>query len=243
MAVIKAVNSKNSIKGIIKYVTDEEKTEEKLISTLNCSPDTVEEEMKFTKESYGKTTGRQYKHFIQSFHPEDKLNAEKSNLIGKEWASKFFNDFEVLIVTHKDKEHLHNHFIINSVSFLNGYKLRYSKYELKRYKEENDRICKREGLHVIEDKKNRAYIDQATAQLAIQGRSWKINLIKDLDHVISKSNSKKEFLESLKERGYEVTFKDNNPNFRSALGNWSISSRRLDNQFGREYGEKIKKLK
>ena len=68
MAVIKAVSSKAGIGQALDYVTKEEKTEDKLVSGLHCEPDTVKDEMQATKELWGKTGGRTYKHFVHSYH-------------------------------------------------------------------------------------------------------------------------------------------------------------------------------
>lgn len=67
MAVIKAVSSKAGIGQALDYVTKEEKTEDKLVSGLHCEPDTVKDEMQATKELWGKTGGRTYKHFVHSY--------------------------------------------------------------------------------------------------------------------------------------------------------------------------------
>ena len=71
MAVIKAVSSKAGIGHAIDYVTKKEKTEEKLVGGLHCEPETVEEEMQATKELWGKTDGRTYKHYVQSYRSEE----------------------------------------------------------------------------------------------------------------------------------------------------------------------------
>ena len=162
MAVIKAVNSKSSLGGVVDYITNKEKTEEKLISGKDCSPETAVEEMKTTKELYDKTDGRQYKHIIQSFSPEDKISPEKAHQLGREFAEKNFKGFEVVIATHKDKEHIHNHFVVNSVSHETGEKFQQSKKDLENLKIDSDRICEREGLSVIkeEDKKRFTYMSR-----------------------------------------------------------------------------------
>ena len=77
MAVIKAVSSKAGIGQALDYVTKEEKTEDKLVSGLHCEPDTVKDEMQATKELWGKTGGRTYKHFVQSYH-EDEAEARQA---------------------------------------------------------------------------------------------------------------------------------------------------------------------
>lgn len=71
MAVIKAVSSKAGIGQALDYVTKEEKTEDKLVSGLHCEPDTVKDEMQATKELWGKTGGRTYKHFVHSYHEDE----------------------------------------------------------------------------------------------------------------------------------------------------------------------------
>ena len=76
MAVIKAVSSKAGIGQALDYVTKEEKTEDKLVSGLHCEPDTVKDEMAATKELWGKTGGRTYKHFVQSYHEDEHITPE-----------------------------------------------------------------------------------------------------------------------------------------------------------------------
>ena len=78
MAVIKAVSSKAGIGQALDYVTKEEKTEDKLVSGLHCEPDTVKDEMQATKELWGKTGGRTYKHFVQSYHEDGAYHTRAS---------------------------------------------------------------------------------------------------------------------------------------------------------------------
>ena len=79
MAVIKAVSSKAGIGQALDYVTKEEKTEDKLVSGLHCEPDTVKDEMQATKELWEKTGGRTYKHFVQSYHKDEKITPEQAH--------------------------------------------------------------------------------------------------------------------------------------------------------------------
>lgn len=78
MAVIKAVSSKAGIGQALDYVTKEEKTEDKLVSGLHCEPDTVKDEMQATKELWGKTGGRTYKHFVHSYHEDEHITPEQA---------------------------------------------------------------------------------------------------------------------------------------------------------------------
>ena len=99
MAVIKAVSSKAGIGHAIDYVTKKEKTEEKLVSGLHCEPETVKEEMQATKELWGKTDGRTYKHYVQSYHEDEEITPEQAHKNAIELAehTKAWKGHEVLI--------------------------------------------------------------------------------------------------------------------------------------------------
>ena len=129
MAVIKAVSSKAGMGQALDYVTKEEKTEDKLVSGLHCEPDTVKDEMQATKELWGKTGGRTYKHFVQSYHEDEHITPEQAHKNAVELAknTEAWKGHEVLIATHIDRGHIHSHIIVNSVNYENGHKLQWSK--------------------------------------------------------------------------------------------------------------------
>ena len=116
MAIIKFTNSKSTLKHIINYITQDAKTTTELITGKDCTSDNALEEMQTVKNLYNKTTGRQYIHLVQSFSPNDNLSYDKAHEIGLELA-KQYKGFQVLVATHTDREHAHNHLVINSVSF------------------------------------------------------------------------------------------------------------------------------
>ena len=93
MAVIKAVSSKAGIGQALDYVTKEEKTEDKLVSGLHCEPDTVKDEMQATKELWGKTGGRTYKHFVHSYHEDEHITPEQAH----KNAIELVNAFQLLL--------------------------------------------------------------------------------------------------------------------------------------------------
>jgi len=105
MAVIKVTNSKATLNKAINYVTKEEKTDERLVSGINCTSGTALDEMKATKEQFNKLEGRQYYHYVQSFSPKENITHDKAHQIALEWAENNFKGYEVLVATHKDKEH------------------------------------------------------------------------------------------------------------------------------------------
>lgn len=107
---------------ILSYCSRDEKTEfdgRKLVSGVNCVADSVYQEFINTKLQYGKTYGRMFYHLFQSFHPDEQLTPETAHEIALKLAEEF-KDYEVLVATHTDKDHIHSHFVINSVSFENG---------------------------------------------------------------------------------------------------------------------------
>jgi len=103
MATIKILSSKGSIKNIINYVLNKEKTNERIMAGKDCSVLNTAEEMNTTKNLFNKTDGITYHHIMQSFKPGE-ITPEKAHKIGIELAEKQFKNHEVLIATHKDKE-------------------------------------------------------------------------------------------------------------------------------------------
>ena len=132
MAIIKAVRSSKS-KGSIKAVADYVGKKAYETFGINCSQDYKEIPKQFyeTKEFFNKNGGRLYKHYVQSFAPNE-VKKEDVIEIAKKWAERLFKGYEVFIATHDDKKHLHAHFVVNSVSFENGKKLHESKKDLQR---------------------------------------------------------------------------------------------------------------
>lgn len=223
MATIKAVSSKAPINTAIEYVTKEEKTDQKLQSGIGCNPETAYDEMQATKEMYNKTGGRQYKHYVQSFAPGE-TTPEQAQAIGRELAenNKAWQGFEVLVVTHKDREHIHNHFIINSVSYEDGHKIQDGPKDLENLKKQSDELCKREGLSVIDRSRPRE-AEQSTAynkdtykilKDAEQGKAQ--SYVQDTAIAIIEekqtATSREAFIEQMDSRGYKVEWTDKKKN-------------------------------
>ena len=211
MATIKRLSSKGSIKNIINYVLNKEKTDDRIISGKDCSPLNVTMAMNATKNIYSKTEGITYHHIIQSFKPGE-IDPEKAHKIGLELAEKQFKNHEVLIATHKDKEHIHNHLIINSVSFKDGHKLITDKTSLREIKLENDKICLREHLSVIEKPYAKERYSMAEYKLAEKGLPiWKEQLRSAIDEAKDHSKNLIELKGYLKEN-FNIEMKIQNKN-------------------------------
>ncbi len=207
MAIIEAISSKANIKRIINYVTQDKKTNANLITGKDCLAESCLEEMLYTKNLYHKNNGRQYIHIIQSFDPKDYLSAEQVHNTGIKLAEKF-NGYQVLVATHIDKNHLHNHLVVNSVSFENGYKIQMSKKDLQDLKDYSDKLCLEIGASVIPKKENTQYIKRNEYRVAEQGKSWKFKLINAIDLSLAESSDKEEFIKSMNKLGYQVNWID-----------------------------------
>ena len=223
MAVIKAVSSKAGIGHAIDYVTKKEKTEEKLVSGLHCEPETVKEEMQATKELWGKTDGRTYKHYVQSYHEDEEITPEQAHKNAVELAehTKAWKGHEVLIATHIDKGHIHTHFIVNSVNYENGHKLQWSKHDLKDLKERCNEQSWEQGLHVPEKGKTFAgevreetvAWSKDTYQLLKQAEQGKVkSYVQDIALAVldckETATSRENFIRMMNERGYGVDWQD-----------------------------------
>ena len=224
MAIIKAVSSKAPIKTAITYISKPEKTESKLLGGYNITPDTAYEEMQSTKEIWGKTDGRTYKHYVQSFAPDELITPEQAHEIAKEFVEccPQFKGFEVLIATHQDKEHIHTHFVLNSVSFEDGHKFQQKSTELQAMKDLSDKICLAHGLSLTY--KGKAF-DGSKREETTAYRKGQYRFLKRAEQGEVKSyvqdialavmdcrecaTSRSEFVELMNAQGYAVKWEDN----------------------------------
>lgn len=208
MAIVKIKTAKRNIKGIIDYVTNPDKTNELLISGKDCVPETVVDEMEVVKQQFNKTDGTTYFHVIQSFSPDDNIKPNIAHEIGIKFAN-YFKNYQVLIATHIDKDHIHNHLIINSVSFENGKKVHMSNKDLEKLKEYSNQLCRAFNLTETPIKKGKVKaLSQNEIAVANRGESWKFKLINDIDECKAVSNTKEEYIQNMRNKGYEVIWTD-----------------------------------
>lgn len=205
MAVVKFTNSKGSLRKILNYVTQDEKTDAKLISGQNCMPESALDEMQTIKRLHGKDNGRQYIHIVQSFKPDESLTHEKAHKIGIKLA-EYFKEYQVVIATHKDRTHIHNHLVLNSVSLTTGLKFQQSKEDMQTFKEFSDKLCREYRLSVIENKTRESVYKQGEYRSAVKGDSWKLKLSGTIDMAMEQSRSKAEFISNMQNLGYGVTW-------------------------------------
>ena len=224
MAVIKAVSSKAGIGQALDYVTKEEKTEEKLVSGLHCEADTVKDEMQATKELWGKTGGRTYKHFVQSYHEDEHITPEQAHKNAIELAknTEAWKGQEVLIATHIDRGHIHSHFIVNSVNYEDGHKLQWSNQDLKDLKERCNEQSREQGLHVPEkgktfsgeEREETVAWNKDTYNILKQAEQGKVkSYVQDIALAVldckETATSRQDFIERMEQRGYKTDWQDN----------------------------------
>lgn len=212
MAVIEFINaSNNTYKGMkraINYIKNPEKTEPHLVGGKDCSPESAYNEFVMTKQNFKKETGRQFIHFVQSFSPHDKATPEIINKIGKKLLGhEAFKDFQIVYAAHTDKEHLHNHFIINSVSFTTGLKWQLAKEQLESLKEYSDELCRDYGLIIVDGAKGN-HKDRGEYRAKDKEQSWKYELFLAVRQCKWCSRNKEEFIENMDKLGYKVDWSD-----------------------------------
>ena len=212
MAIIKVVKksgkTNTSLKKILNYVG------EKAYETygINCSENYKQVASEFfeTKDYFKKIGGRQYRHYIQSFSPNE-ISKDKVLEIAIKWAEKSFSGHEIFIAVHDDKEHLHSHFIVNTVNFETGEKLHEEARNLVFKKEINDEICKSYGIDnqkAIKRKGDVISYDTNKYQIIKKGADITRlveNIIKNMQIATSKEN----FIFNMQKDGYSTEWEEN----------------------------------
>lgn len=199
---------KTRLEILTEYVTDVNKTkqwERKLVSGINCFPETAVAKIIATKKKFGKTDKRLAYHVVQSFAPGE-ITPELAHEMGVKYAEAWLGDYEVIIGTHLDQNHLHNHIIFNSVSCVDGKKFHIDKSEFytKLYGISND-LCRKYGLSVIEniDSRKMTY-EEWLQRYGKGGRTLKEIIHGDVECCIGQAQSIGEFFMLMENLGYEV---------------------------------------
>ena len=166
-------------------------------------------EMINTKLQYRKTGGRQYYHIMQSFHPDEPITPETAHEIALRFAEENFPGYEVLVATHVDRNHIHSHFVVNSVNAETGYKFHSDNNEIQRLRDASDKLCIEYGLSVVIPKSKKVKgMSTAEYHIAEKGQSWKLDLAMAIDEAMRYAVSKEHFIELMEMEGYEVKWKD-----------------------------------
>ena len=218
MAVVESIPEKNQTpsaqKGVLDYCMQPSKTfdeDEQLayISGYNCIPEMANESFLATQKIFGhEPDGVRFYHFVQSFKIGEAISPQEANEIGMELA-KIFGNREVIVATHIDKDHLHNHIVVCSYDLESGLKLHYNKYFLSDLRQKSDEICQAHGLNVLK-KYNPNVKSQRLGpkeyRAAMNGNSWKMALRVAIDYCMARATNKDAFQCEMKKLGYDMVW-------------------------------------
>ena len=213
MAIVHFVNykrgtqSRAAMRGVMLYVMQEKKTAwdgVPLVSGVNCQPQSVYDDFLNTKLLYHKDGGVMFYHMVQSFPKGAAVDPRQAHEAARRLA-EYFGGCEVLVCTHIDREHIHSHCVINSVSFKTGKKLHMAKEQIQKLMRRNDMICQEMGLPVFEVTAQQARgMGGAEYHTALKGQSWKLRLMNTIDECMKYAADKDAFVSLMASEGYAV---------------------------------------
>ena len=195
----------HAIDNMVEYASDDLKTEKRVyVSGVNCQIPYAKEQFLETKRRYGKLGGRTCFHGYQSFRAGE-VDADTAHKIGVALAKELWGDrFEVVVATHLNTDHYHNHFVVNSVSFMDGKKFYNLKSDYQRMREVSDRLCREHKLSVIRDPqgKGKNYAQWSAEQ---NGKPTYQSIAKaDIDRAVMASTTMRDFYRVMEEMGYRL---------------------------------------
>lgn len=185
------------------YVGDDDKTDKKMyVSAINCPTQRAYVHMMATKRLYGKLGGNIAYHGYQSF-VSGGVTPEEAHQIGMETARRMWGgDYEIVVTTHLNTNNVHNHIVVNSVSFKTGRKFENHISDHYKLREISDKVCAERGKSVLPPSKFNGSRKKDYWVNKNGGMTHRDMLRRDLDEAISKSGSFGEVEYYLKCLGY-----------------------------------------
>lgn len=230
MATIKLSTTKNA-NALLKYA---EKRAE-VSNSLDCDVDYVRNQFKATREIWGKNGGIQAHHVIQSFKPEE-VDSKKANEIGLQLAEKLAQGHEVAVYTHTDKDHIHNHIVINAVNHEDGRKFHaHGQDAIDRFRDVSDQLCKEHGLSIVEERSADMRYTLAEQSLLQKGEtSWKDEIRTAIDSSKEQATSFEDLQERLKDQGVQATLRGKNITYEHLESNKKVRGSKLGLAYEKE---------
>ena len=216
MPIVHFINCKThtagKMKAVLGYVPKEKKTkyeDRRFVSGVNCSPESAFEEMQLTKQANGKTGGRLYYHLVQSFPKGYDIKPELAHQIALEFTERAFKDYECVVATHIDREHIHSHIVFNSVSFQTGNKYHSNLNDVRELMKLSDEICEKYGVHTLQEPtfskdSHKEILGDKEYRSAVRGESFKFALMNVITDCMKQAKTKKQFIALMKRKGYDV---------------------------------------
>lgn len=214
MATVTYIKEKKQHLGamvaVMKYCAQDQKTMDKLsgrklVSGIHCDGGNAITEFLATKAAYKKLDGINFYQYVQSFHPRENITPQQAHEIARAFAEKAWPGYEVQISTHCDARHIHSHFVINSVSFVDGKKLRQDPNTLRQLRGISDQICKEHNLSILPPyQKGGRKLSAREYRAARKKQSWKFRLMYDINKAMERSSSREDFIKLMNRAGYKV---------------------------------------
>ena len=229
-APVTEADREETLHKVVHYVSDKNEGMQ-FVTGVNCTPNHVVEEMLRTRSRFSPRGNRILYHGYQSFAPGE-VTPEQAHRIGVQLAEQLWGDrFEVLVATHLDREHLHNHLVINAVSFSDGKKFRWDT-EYPRMQKLSDELCRKEQLSVVTDPNMDGGHHRGAIRASQEGRYTITSIaLEDLDCCIAEADSFEHFMSLMQSKGYRMDFSHKYlrliPPGRKAI--------RIDRRFGEDY--------
>lgn len=209
----------NGLKQILDYCTDDKKVIDssgrKYVTGVNCTAVDPYSEFMLTKKAYPSDNrngqkDRYFYHYYQSFSPNDNVTRDLVHQIGIEFAERAWKNNEVIVATHLDKDHLHNHFVINGIDLETGKRLRQGPNTLKELRAISDEICLKYRVDILPpyEKTKLKSPSSNEYRAALNGNSWKFKLAGDIDYVMTLAGNKQDFISLMNKLGYDVLWSD-----------------------------------
>ncbi len=226
-----------ALADVIEYTANEDKTERKMfVSAINCSAAYAKEQFGTVKKRFGKEGETVAFHAYQSFAAGE-ATPQQAHDIGVALAKELWGDsFQVIVATHINTGCLHNHFVINSVSFRDGKRFHSTAASYRKLRETSDRLCRECGLSIVENPKGKG-ISYNLYQMEKAGMPTRYNAAKKaLDEAIERSCNMQELKANLQNMGYQCQFALNRKYWTITLPGWKkpIRTYRLGEEYSRE---------
>ncbi|WP_192988302.1 relaxase/mobilization nuclease domain-containing protein [Carnobacterium mobile] len=203
-------------------------------SGLNCDVTYAKTQMKATRMIYGKDDKVQAHTLIQSFKPGE-VTPEQANELGFELAQKVAAGHQVAIYTHTDKDHIHNHLVINSVNMDTGLKFQaHGQKAIREVKDANDQICLEHGLTIPEEPAKVRYTTAEKSLLEKGKSSWKDEIREVVDQVRGRTSNFKDFSALLNENGIDIKLRGKTITYTHLNANKKVRASKLGSDYEKE---------
>ena len=203
--------STTALSKVAAYISQEQKTQDdfpgqKFVSEINCSPQFAAREFRATRAAYHKDNPVWFYHYTQSFSPDESITGEQAHKLAMEFAEKSWPDSQILVATHIDMEHIHSHFLVNSVCYESGHMLRQGPTTLTKLRRLSDEICLAHGFSVLppDPPKHSKQLSAREYRSMEKGQSWKMQLMIAIEDAMALARSRERFIKRLERKGYKV---------------------------------------